>query len=199
MRKPYIEITSPIKILGLALGVKKILASPMKSDPFKTLLHNNDDIFKESTPENIVIIDEYMGDLFSEESSSMKNLYMYTSAFSKFLFKNLSFHESNRNLDAIIYPSVEGKFTAANIAINKAFVRERLKLYGASMYEIIEFDESKAQYILKPLKGVKNVLKDGKLEWKNVHPKYSDERFIFSPETEAQEYDPSHHLSYEDE
>lgn len=193
------EMKIPATITGLVIGVEKIVSTLPDGHWLKTLLLENDDIYKPSTPSAIREVDAYVGELFTESADEVKNLYWFTSAIARSLLYGLGGSHNGSRLDGLVYPSVESKFSGQNIALKESFAYDHLKLIGAVMYKVVEYDPDRSYYSLKTLAGIGNDKVDHSPIWRNIHPKHADERFYLSPETQTTPYNKDSHLSYEDD
>lgn len=185
------EINHPIRLDGFITGVEQLLATLPDNITNKTLKESllNDDLFNPAIPTAIKEVDTYVGKLFSESHIEGSNLYQFTSSIAQLLMSGL---------DCLVYPSVESRISGYNIAIKKEIVRDRLKVYGAAMYQVVERDEQIARYVLKPKKSlfIHPVYK--KPVWLNVHSKHDHERFIIDPTTPTAPFDTAELLDHED-
>ncbi|OJW72955.1 hypothetical protein [Spirosoma sp. 48-14] len=193
------EMEIPISINGLVVGVEKIVSTLPDGAWLKNFLLENDDIYKSSTPSAVREVDAYIGELFTESTENVKNLYWFTSAIANVLLYKLRDPEGGSTLDGLIYPSVESKFSGQNIVLKEEFAATHLKILGAPMYKVMEYDADQSRYSLRILGGLGNDKSDGSPIWKKTHPKYGDARYTLSPETQTLPYDSKAILAYEDE
>ena len=172
----------PVSAMAIAIGVSKLVDSMVEGDPNRALLMK-DDVFKATTPQAIKDIDMYVGDLFCEPVGDDKTLYRLTSAIAYVLLNNLKTPQTGAGLHALLYPSIESKFSGQNIALHKEFARQRLKLIGATMYMVEEYDQQLSRFSLKPIKGLSNDRNDHSPIYRRFHKRHADERYVITPET----------------
>ncbi len=178
------ETPYPITVHGIAIGVRKLVESMQDGDPEKQLLLN-DDIFNPTTSEAVKEIDEYVGELFTKSTVEVNNLYLFTSAIARIMLNNMKGVQTETKLDVLIYPSVASQFSGHNIAFNKDFARQRLKLLGAAMFRVVDYNEDRLNYELEPLKSLMTDPATFNPIWKNIHPKNASQHWMLSPDIEA--------------
>ncbi|QHV99302.1 hypothetical protein [Spirosoma endbachense] len=193
--KPMIDHN--IETVGLVIGVKHIFDRLPDGDPFKTMLRH-DDIFKAGTSEAIKEIDAYFGDLFIQSSAEVENLYLFTSAIARVYLNHMNSPSAGK-VQALIYPSVESKLSGLNIAFNKTFARQHLKIRGAGLYTVEEHEPDKSRYSLKPTKGIANSKVDHGPIWRKFHAKHDSERYNLSPQTQIVKTADTSFLEFEDD
>ena len=182
----------------LPVGTKAIIDHLPEDDQLRNVLLQ-EDIFREDTPQDIKDIDEYIGRLFFEDANNYKNLYWFTYAITNAVL-GLTFTKSGKKidgqkLDGIMYPSVASKLSGFNLALTKEYVDKNLKLVAAGMWKVVSIDNIKFEYKLEPLKNLNRPnAKGDNLTWNKTKLKTLLE---FSPETQAQTFDPEKSLPLE--
>lgn len=190
------RVKMPIEIYGLAIGVQRIVDAAAPNS-FERNLLLKDDLFKASTPKIFKEIDTFIGDLFVKTTNELPNLYMFTSAISRAILHDMYNARSRNNIDGLLYPSVESRFTGNNIVLKPEFVDSKLRLCGAAMYKVYTYNEKRSSYSLKPTKGLGRHPENHSAVWLNIDPKHDDERFILSHQTPTVPFSEDNLLTFE--
>ncbi len=191
------KVSDKIEFYGAAIGVEAIIKSLGRNDSFiKTL--SQDDIFKDSTTQDIKNIDRYVAKLFMEKASENDRIYWLTSAITRIHFENMVLSKSGKKLQGLIYPSVASMITGSNLALTTSYVDQNLRLIGASMYKLVEHDVDKMEYKLTPVKTLMRADNYGLLDWQDISKRHAGKYYILSPQTPTIPFDKSTLLDREE-
>lgn len=171
-----------IELYAVALGIEAIMNSLSEDDKFLVTLQQ-DDVFKDTTAQEVKEIDRYIAKLFVEEALGNEKIYWLTSAVPKVYFDDLVFEASGKKISGLIYPSVAFQLKGYNVALTTDFVDANLQLKGARMYQVINFNEEVPEYTLKPVKKVIGSYSNGGLVWEYVNEEIASQIWTLSPQS----------------